>query len=270
MAEVVRMPAWVEHQGVERALQPGLALPQGAQVRTGAGGAVALRLPEGSVMHLGELTRLGVQQLSASRTRSEWSLSTLLRLVGGFVRYATTPLASALGQRDVRVQLRTATLGIRGTDVWAMSDDVHDAACLFEGRVALATERQGELVLDKPSDFWAGFFDREPAPVGVATPADLAKFMASVALKAGGGLAVEQGRWRVQATAWADHKQALARTLALREGGFAAQVWERKQAARYSVELRQLATEADALAVLAQLRALGLLGADQGTVGLTA
>lgn len=266
-AEVVQMPAWWVRHGVSEALQPGAVLPQGAEVQTGAGGAVALRMPEGSVMHLGERTRLDVQRLQASQKAGEWSMASLFRLVGGFVRYATTPLATASGRRDVQVQLSTATLGVRGTDFWAMSDEVHDAACLFEGRIALSTQRQGELVLDKPSDFWASFFDKPPAPVGVATPADLAKFMASVALKPGAGLAVAHGQWRIRAMVSAAYPKALALVVALRQGGFAAQVWERQAVERYSVEVRQLATEADAQALLARLRSLGVLGAADGEVG---
>ncbi len=265
-AEVVQMPAWVERSGARAALRPGDALPQGAAIVTGVGGAVALRMPEGSALFMGERTHLAVDQLSARQVRGEWSMASLLRVFDGFVRYASTPLAKASGRRDLRVQLRTTTLGIRGTDVWAMTDAVHDAACLFEGRIELETERQGALVLDKPSDFWASFFDRPPAPVGVATPADLAKFMTTVALTPGAGLAVAQGQWRVEALAVADYRKAIARMVALRDSGFAAYVWERQRNARFSVEVRSLATEADAQAVLSKLRALGAIGPTEGEV----
>lgn len=266
LAEVVQMPAWVERSGARTALRPGDALPQGAAIVTGVGGAVALRMPEGSALFMGERTHLAVDQLSARQVRGEWSMASLLRVFDGFVRYASTPLAKASGRRDLRVQLRTTTLGIRGTDVWAMTDAVHDAACLFEGRIELETERQGALVLDKPSDFWASFFDRPPAPVGVATPADLAKFMTTVALTPGAGLAVAQGQWRVEAVALADYRKAVARMVALRESGFAAYVWERQLNARFSVEVRSLATEADAQAVLTKLRSLGVIGSTEGEV----
>jgi hypothetical protein len=265
-AEVVQMPAWVYRDGVAQPLQPGEGLAQGTQVQTGAKGTLALRMPEGSLLYLGENTRMDVQQLTASRTRGEWSMASLLRVIDGFVRYAATPLAKAIGQRDVRIGLRTATLGIRGTDVWAMTDEVHDAACLFEGRIELTTPHQGDLVLSQPSDFWAGFFDRPPAPVGVAKPTDLAKFMASVEIKPGQGLAVEGGQWRVEVLATADYRQALRQVLALQQAGYAAHVWERKALARFSVEVRQLATEADAQAVLVRLRDVLALAADAGQV----
>ena len=53
---------------------------------------------------------------------------------------------------------------------FALNAAVHDAACLFEGRIGLTTQ-QGELALEQPSAFWAWFFERAPTPVGVVTVA---------------------------------------------------------------------------------------------------
>lgn len=267
-AEVVQSPAWVWRAGVQEPLQPGDSLPEGTEVQTGPGATLALRMPEGSVVYLGEKTRMAVQQLMVTRsTQGELSMATLLRLVDGFVRYATTPLAKAVGRRDVRIGLRTATLGIRGTDVWAMTDEVHDAACLFEGRIGLTTQ-QGELALEQPSAFWAWFFERAPTPVGVATPAELARFMASVEVRPGQGLAVEDGVWRVElSSASGDYRQAVRRTVELRRSGYAAHVWAHKEAGRFAVEVRHLATEADARALLARIRSTAGLETLDGSVG---
>lgn len=266
-AEVVQSPAWVWRNGVQQPLQPGDSLPQGTEVQTGPGATLALRMPEGSVVYLGEQTRMAVQQLMVTRsTQGELSMSTLLRLVDGFVRYATTPLAKAVGRRDVRIGLRTSTLGIRGTDVWAMTDAVHDAACLFEGRIGLTTQ-QGDLALEQPSAFWAWFFERAPTPVGVATPAELAKFMASVEVRPGQGLAVENGVWRVELSPSADYRMALRNAVALRQSGYAAHVWERAASGRFAVEIRHLATQADAEALLARVRSTPGLEQLEGRVG---
>jgi hypothetical protein len=158
-------------------------------------------MAEGSLVRLGEKTRLGVQRLEVNNADGRIAVRSELKLFDGFFRFATSAVAKVAGQREIDVSLRTATIGIRGTDFWSMTDAEHDAACLFEGNIALATRDQGALTLDKPTAFWARFFNQPVKPVGNATPDELAKFLTSTELSPGKGVAVMGGRWRVVAIA---------------------------------------------------------------------
>ena len=211
------MPAWAVRDGKRVPLSPGDAVTTAQEVETAAGAALVMRLPEGSLVRLGEKTRLGVQRLEVSGADGRTAVRSGLKLFDGFFRFATTAVAKVAGQREIEVSLRTATIGIRGTDFWAMTDDAHDAACLFEGKVDLATRDQGALTLDKPTAFWARFFAQPVQPVGNATPDELAKFLQSTELLPGQGVAVVGGRWRVVAAAVGSDAaaQALAARLAL-------------------------------------------------------
>ena len=181
-----------------------------------------------------------------------------MKLFDGFFRFATSAVAKAVGQREIDVNLRTATIGIRGTDFWSMTDAVHDAACLFEGKVDLATRDQGALVLDKPTAFWARFFDQPVKPVGNATPDELNKFLSSTELQPGKGVAVEGGRWRVVAATLAQAASASTLAARLRADGYPAQVRAKAFNGRnmHEVRINGLATRADAGAVLEKIRAV--------------
>lgn len=246
--EAVQMPAWLAGEDGRRVpLAPGDTVSTAQEVETGADAALVMRLPEGSVLRLGQKSRLAVPQLSVEDAQGRTLVRSQLRLVEGFLRFTTSALAKAVGQRDIDITLRTATLGIRGTDFWTMTDAAHDAACLFEGRVDLATREQGALVLDKPTAFWARFFDKPVQPVGNATPDELARFLKSTEPQPGRGIAVSGGQWHVAAGEALDTTTAMALAQRLREAGYPAQV--RARAGVREVRIAQLATREDARAI---------------------
>ena len=73
--------------------------------------------------------------METSREDGRIAVRSELKLLDGFFRFATTAVAKAVGDRTINVTLRTATVGIRGTDFWSMTDEEHDAACIFQGRI---------------------------------------------------------------------------------------------------------------------------------------
>lgn len=251
VVEAVQMPAWIDQAGRRLPLAPGDRVRSDQVIETGAGAALVLVLAEGSRVNLGEKSQLGIQRLASERQDGQTTVRTDLRLLEGFFRFATSSVSRITGRRDVRVTLRTATVGIRGTDFWSMTDAAHDAVCLFEGQVALDTRDQGALSLDKPSAFWARFFDRPVQPVGVATPDQLAGFIASAALKPGTGVAVAGGEWQLVAAAGANSREALQAAGRLRAAGYPAQLVENR--GRHEVRIDQLATREDAQGLLARL-----------------
>lgn len=249
--EAVQMPAWVERGGERLPFAPGDAVSTADEVQTGPGAGLVLRMPEGSLVRLGEKTRLGVQWMDARQQDGRVRVQSELKLFDGFFRFATSAVAKAVGERRVDVALRTATIGIRGTDFWSMTDEEHDAACLFEGKVDLATRDQGNLSLEQPTAFWARFFQRPVQPVGNATPQQLATFLNSTEVTPGRGIAVAQGAWRVIAATGSEARAAMRLGGRLRAEGYSARVVTLR--GEYVVQIAQLASEADARAVLARI-----------------
>jgi hypothetical protein len=249
--EAVQMPAWLERGDAREPVAPGQAVVAGDRLETGEGAALSLRLPEGSTVRLGAKTKLEVPALEASAAAGSTAVAGRLQLLDGFLRFSTSALSGVTGQRELQVQLRSATIGIRGTDFWTMTDDAHDAACLFEGKVALSTRDQGELVLAQPTAFWARFFAQPVQPVGHATPQQLQTFLGSTELVAGRGVAITDGLWRVVAATLPAHAPALALARRLRLAGYPARVAERPDGLQ--VRIDGLSSNADAQAVLARI-----------------
>ena len=55
---------------------------------------------------------------------------------------------------DVRIRVATATVGIRGTDVWGRSRPDEEIVCLIEGRIEIAAAKEKPLVLNQPRQFY--------------------------------------------------------------------------------------------------------------------
>jgi hypothetical protein len=267
--EAVQMPAWINIAEGRRPLEPGSQISSAQEVQTAKGAALVMRLPEGSIVRLGEATRLAVERMSVDPGTGRTALQARMRLFDGFFRFATSAVAKVAGERRIEVQLRTATIGIRGTDFWSMTDEEHDAACLFEGNINLSTRDQGELQLDQPTAFWARFFNQAPGAVGVATPQELAKFLASTELRAGMGVAVQGGRWRVVALASRRQDAATQLMQSLRAQGYPAVLKLKEMAgqAMHEVRINALATREDAQHVLDQI---GQIPGVRGRVALAA
>lgn len=264
--EAVQYPAWVERgaQGERReAVQPGMQVRSPDTVVSGA--RMLLSLPDASTIRLGANSRLQVERLRSDKDNNGISVDAGFKLTQGFFRYASNSLAKLTGKRKVDLTVSTATIGIRGTDYWAMTDKEHDAACVFEGKVEVATRSEGVVTLDQPTAFWARFFEKPAQSVGSATPAELSRFIASVEPQAGQGIAIMGGKWRVVAAAEAKQGDARKVAAALNDAGYPAAVV--KQHGAYEVRINHYASRVDAESSLGRLASEpGLTGADAKVV----
>jgi len=263
--KAIRYPAWIEQNGQKTPLAPGMSIRAADQVVSGDDARVLFELPDGSEMKLGQLARFSISKLTTSSVPGGINMDVGLSLLAGRFRYATSAIAKLTSKRNVTLQLSTATIGIRGTDFWAMNDEEHEAACLFEGKVEVTTAEQEIVPLDKPTAFWAHYFDKPPQPTGNATAEQLAQFLGWVEIAPGTGVAVQGGRWRLIVGAEKNAADAQALGKALRDQGFPAIIV--KSYGMHEVRINQFATRADAEAQLKKLQALsGLVGKDPKTI----
>jgi len=266
VVDVVQMPAWTTHKGQRTPLNAGDAVSAACEVETAAGAALALRLPEGSTISLGEKTRLALLQLEVGSKEGRATLRSEMNVLEGFFRFSTSPVSRVMAERQISVSLRTATLSVSGQDLWAMTDPGHDAACAYEGTFSLKTKDQGELTLNQPTAFWARFFEQPVQPVTTVTAPQLALLQKSTELQPGSGVAAVGGTWRVLALSSPDSRLALKVAGRLRALGYPARL--HTQAATkdehhetHEVLIEQLVTQADAASVLARIKAVeGVVG----------
>jgi hypothetical protein len=252
--QAVQYPAWLERNGQKTPLAPGDGLRGGDVLLGGTDSRILLGMSDGAQIKLGGNSRFTIEKLSIQTRAGSTTVDAGFKLAEGFFRYSSSVLGKLSGKRNIDLTVRTATIGIRGTDYWAMTDVEHDAVCVFDGKVEVATRDQGTLSLDQPTAFWARFFDKPAQPAGNATPAQLAGFIASVEPTPGNGVAIVNGRWRVVAAEL--DKQGEARELAakLREAGYPAEL--AKNHGKHEVRINFFATRADAEASLKRLGSL--------------
>lgn len=271
VVEAVQLPAWVERQGQRRPAQPGQLLRNTDQAVTAPGARMLLRLPDRSVIKLGEQTQLQIDALrtQAARAGEPSEIKSSLRLITGVFRYATDTTSKALGtRRELNLKMATATVGIRGTDFWSMTDAEHDAVCVFEGSVAVQRAARSDIALDTPGAFWVVFTGQPEQPAGQATPDQLAKFINQAEMKPGSGIVLQGGRWRTVAGWMPSVSEAAALRGRLQAAGYPADMVPKSGG--HEVRINQLATREDAQTVLARLQASALVGAAQGRVALSA
>jgi len=256
--EAVQMPAWAEGKTWRRAIAPGSMVMANETVETGTGAGLVLSMPEGSVIRLGEKTRLGINALQVNSENGMSQTDSKLKLFQGFFRFATSAVSKVVGQRKLELQLASSTAGIRGTDFWSMSDAEHDAACIFEGHIEIATPNQGTVSLAEPTAFWANFFDKPAEPAGKATPQQLQKFLNSTELKPGSGVATMTGKWRVVAGQYSSVREAKTQSDLLQNAGYASSVTGSATGGKwgYEVSIGRLASPQDANAVAAKVSLL--------------
>jgi hypothetical protein len=124
---------------------------------TAEGARMLLRLGDRSLVKLGEKTEFQIERLAARARGVAGSsdIQAMLYLITGVFRCATDYTSKALGNRhELNLKLATATVGIRGTDFWSMTDAEHDAVCLFEGQVAVERGARPEIALTQPGALW--------------------------------------------------------------------------------------------------------------------
>lgn len=257
VVEAVQLPAQLERLGQRRAAEPGAVLRAGDKAITAAGSRMVLRLSDRSTVRLGEATQFLVATLDRTPERDASRIEAGFKLITGVFRYATDYTSKALGnQTRLNLDLATATVGIRGTDFWAMSDDAHDAVCVFEGHVAVQRPARETIELTRPGAFWVVFNNQPEKPAGQATPEQLAKFIGQAEMQPGQGVLLQGGPWRLVLASGLSGREADALRQRLQQAGYPARAVARGN--RFDLLINQFASEQDARTVLGKLAALGV------------
>lgn len=230
--EAVQSPAWLEHQGRSEPLSPGQELRDGDVVRTGAGARAWLMLAEGSRVKLGESARFTLHSRSLDPAR--YFRGALDVAVGAF-RF-TTELLGKNKRRQVAIRIGTATIGIRGTDLWGKADRDGELVLLLEGRIGI--EHGGEITeLNRP---WT-YLDAprgQAAAVKLLDPERFRLMARQTEIIASDGASRIKGRHGISVAVANSDEEALRVYDRLREAGFDARIQPRAVAGGWQYELK--------------------------------
>ena len=250
--EAVQSPAWRDRGGVTLPLAAGMELQSGDVLRTGPGARAYLMLAEGSRVKLGEGAHFALHTRSL---QPEKSFRGALDIVAGAFRFTTAKLKKTL-PRDVAIRVGTATIGIRGTDLWGKTDKDGELVALLEGRIEIA--RAGQTTeLAQPMTY----FDAPTGKAAEVKPLDMetfAKLARQTEITTGDGATRRNGKTSVLAATAASEEAALELHERIRAAGFDVRIRLREvEGGSWSYELRLVgyASAAEAAVAAARMRA---------------
>lgn len=251
--EIVQSPAWRERNGYTVPLAVGMELQSGDVVRTGPGARAYLMLAEGSRVKLGEAAQFSLHSRSVQPERF---FRGALDVLSGPFRYTTGRLKRAL-PRELAIRVGTATIGIRGTDLWGRTNQDGDLVALLEGRIEIT--RAGQTTeMAQPMTY----YDAPRGQAAAVKPLDPEVFRMlarQTEILPGDGAARAKGRWHVRAGSASGEEAALELYDRVRDAGFAARVRPRAAEGggwRYEVLLPGFASAAEAELAAARLKAV--------------
>ena len=252
VVDAVQMPAWLDRGGRVLPLTPGLEVKSGDRLRTGAGARATLKLPEGSIVKLGESAQMTYQMEPAPSI-----FTAALDVVTGAFRFTTAALQK-LRKRNVSIQVGTATIGIRGTDVWGKSDKGSDLVMLIEGHVEVTPAVGEAFELKEPMAVFNAPKGGPAAPITLATLDAYKARARETDIWPGDGAARRGGRWSLLLGSVADQRSALELYDQARQAGFAARIRPQRAAAgelHFDVLLPGYASQAEAAAAATRVKA---------------
>lgn len=247
VVEAVQYPAWLERGGAAVPLTPGTRLQAQDQVRTGGNARVQMKLPEGSIVKLGENAKFVID-----RTDNRGFFRSTMSVISGAFRFTTDALRKAT-KREVTIKVKNVTAGIRGTDLWGKSTDERDLVCLLEGKISVGSEGHPDVTLDQPLDFYQRPRDGTPS-VAKVDEKQIAIWAAETEISAEGPAARMDGAYRVTAAAFPSRDDALAMNRRVRASGYPSEIAQREGA--WLVQIGGLAGESQARALMANLRSI--------------
>jgi hypothetical protein len=250
VVDSVQAPAWIDRGDRSWPLTPGFELQSGDVVRTGAGARAYLKLAEGSTVKLGEAARFTLYSRSLHPERM---LKGALDIAAGAFRFTTDALRRARGQRELSIRVVTATIGIRGTDVWGRADAERDLVVLIEGHIELS--RAGQMLELVPMSYMDAPRG-QPAEIDRLDPAVLHFLARETEIEPGDGASTRHGDWAVALGDFASEQEVLERYDQFRDYGFAVRVMPRPTEGgwRYVLRLPGFASATEARAAAARIK----------------
>jgi len=264
VVEAVQMPVWVERGGASTPLASGMELRDRDQLKTGVNSRLLLRMADGSFVKLGERASLG---LDGMRLRGDSVFEAALKVAEGAFRFTTQAAAKFRGRREVNITVATATVGIRGTDLWGKSTPDRQIVCLIEGKIEVTPPGESPISMDQPLSFYIR--DKgQSQPVATVPLDQLKAWAAETEPQPGEGISKRGGKWKITASGLA-HNQALTLYDDLRRAGYPAEIIPArlKDKRVYNVRLSNFETRKDAESVASKLKEDASFGQHQYRVG---
>lgn len=257
VVNAIRMPAWVERGGERKPITLGMELREADVLITGTNGRLLLRSADGSDIKLGQEAQLKLSGLEKNRTEKS-IFSIVLDVTKGAFRFTTSAFGK-MNERDVKVKIATATIGIRGTDVWGKDDQsaAVSVVCLIEGKISVAGADQQEFVMDQPLSFYKMPKGVAALPVAPVDQQQLKKWAQETEIATGQGAVRNGGKWKLNLITLEGQQKLLEAYDALRAAGYDVNIVP-LEANQFRLRITNLPSRTEAQALSKQM--IGIVG----------
>jgi hypothetical protein len=218
----VASPAWLVHGGAATALKPGMQVGDGDTLRTAAGGRVYLQLPEHSMVKLGENTEFMTPAMQMTKDDQGGLFKGVLHILKGVFRF-TTSLVGKSERRHVDIQVGTATIGIRGTDVWGRSGTDGALVALLEGKAQMDMPGHPTMMMEQPMHYNMMPAAGEMQMNMPVTQANVADWAAQTDVAPGTGVLTDDGKWTISLASSTDPREAARLLKRFTDAGYPAE-----------------------------------------------
>lgn len=215
----VQMPAWVEREGRLMPLKVGTVLTRKDQLRTGLNARILLGMEDGSDVKLGENGILRLDELNVEKDL----FSAALQVLKGAFRFTTDQITKQ-NRRDVKILIGTATVGIRGTDIWGKSTDEKDIVCLLEGNITVNRGDDPTLTMQEPLTFYIAPKGKPAQSVAAVSTEQIGIWAKETDIQAGEGAARVGGKWKVYLNSTNSQSEVIQAYDTLGNAGYAADI----------------------------------------------
>jgi hypothetical protein len=221
MVHGIQAPAWVQSTDRTVVARPGLVLRPGDTLRTGAGGRFELDLADGSRFQVGEMANIGFESLAMAQDEQGEFLDSLINVAKGAFRF-TTRLLGGERRRSLRIRTGSATIGIRGTDVWGIvAEDGRAMMVLLEGSVTVDMPNE-QMSVSTP--MMAMLIQGEQHQEQMATVEQMIPLAAQTDMRADSAMMMMEGQWAIVLTSVRDISAAQGMALTLARAGYPANI----------------------------------------------
>jgi len=148
--------------------------------------------------------------------------SFLYSLVKGGLR-AVSGLVGKRGDAEAyKMETATATIGIRGTDVWGKAEPTRDFVVLLEGKIDIQRGDEPAQRMETPMSLFMAPKGIATLPIAPVDPNDLQRWAQETELQDESGVVTSDGAWTLHLASYRKHSGATQVLQTLHDAGYAA------------------------------------------------
>jgi hypothetical protein len=222
--------AWLERDGQRQALKVATELKAEDKIITGGKGKVWLTMPDGAIVKLGNNAQMRVKSIfvEANPASSGNTVNAGLDILEGAFRYTTSKLESYLNQnwqRNINIKMaESASIGIRGTDLWGQVGKDNQFVVLLEGQISVtATATTTPLILDQPLQIYK-IEDKNQLPISTVDMAAVQQLAPETELDFGKGVMQVGSSNLINLASFTNQNRAQRLTSRLNEQGYPVEI----------------------------------------------